>query len=92
MTDFNQTYAPTWELEKELNARAIVESTNRTYRSGRPVVEVAFYDGSRREIARRSGMRLQSKKGNEYVVCRRAPEVTRNATAAALDASNVFDE
>ena len=71
-TDFNETYAPTWELEKQLNARAIVHNTDRKYRSGRPVVEVAFYDADRREIARRDGMRLTSKKGNEYVVCRRA--------------------
>jgi hypothetical protein len=72
MTDFNETYAPTWELEKQLRACAVVHNTDRKYRSGRPVVEVAFYDADRREIARRDGMRLTSKKGNEYVVCRRA--------------------
>ena len=71
-TDFNETYAPTWELEKQLRACAVVHNTERYYRSGRPVVEVAFYDAERREIARRDGMRLTSKKGNEYVVCRRA--------------------
>ena len=93
-TDFDEMWAPTWEVQKTIpGAQAcIVENTNRTFKSGRPVVEAAYYDADRREVARRSGMRLTSKKGNEYVVCRRAPELTRNATAAALDASDVFDD
>jgi hypothetical protein len=104
---FDSMWAPTWEVQKTIHgARAcIVENTDRTFKSGRPVVDVLFFDGSRREICRRSGMRLTSKKGAEYVVCRREPEVTpmrasaatddqlaRNATAAAqYDASDVFE-
>ena len=92
-TDFNEMWGLTWEVQKTIpGAQAcIVENTNRTFKSGRPVVEAAYYDADRREICRRSGMRLKSKKGNEYVVCRREPEVSRNATAAALDASDVFE-
>ena len=94
MTDFNEMWAPTWEVRKTISGAqaCIVENTGRTYRSGRPVVDVLFFGADRREICRRSGMRLTSKKGAEYVVCRREPEVTRNATAAALDASDVFDD
>ena len=94
MTDFNEMWAPTWEVRKTIpGAQAcIVENTGRTYRSGRPVVEVAFYDGDRREICRRSGMRLTSKKGHEYVVCRREPELTRSAaTASQFDFSDVVE-
>ena len=106
MTDFNDTWAPTWEVQKSLpTARAcVIENTGRTFKTGRPVVDAVFFDANRREICRRSGMRLTSKKGHEYVVCRREPEVTRsaaaddqlarNATAAAqhqYDASDVFD-
>ena len=75
MTSFDEMWAPTWEVEKTIKgARAcIVENSDRTYKSGRAVVEAVFFDGNRREICRREGMRLTSKKGVEYVVCRREP-------------------
>jgi hypothetical protein len=95
---FNDMWAPTWEVQKTIpGARAcILENTDRTYKSGRQVVDVLFFDGSRREICRRSGMRLTSKKGAEYVVCRRnaeqtcrrEPEVTRSVAADAQLARN----
>ena len=108
-TDFNDTWAPTWEVQKTIpGARAlIIENTDRTFKSGRPVVDVLFFGADTKEICRRSGMRLTSKKGNEYVVCRREPELAmprigrsqaaedqlaRNATAVAqYDASDVFE-
>ena len=91
---FDEMWAPTWEVQKTIpGARAcVVENTNRTFKSGRPVVEAAFYDGDRREVARRSGMRLTSKRGAEYVVCRREPEVSRSAaTASQFDFSDVVE-
>lgn len=100
---FNDMWAPTWEVQKTINgARAcIAENTDRTFKSGRGVVDAVFFDADRRELCRRSGMRLTSKKGADYIVCRREPEVTRsadtddqlarNATAAAqYDASDAF--
>ena len=76
MSSFNDTWAPTWEVEKTIPAAraCIIENTDRTYKSGRAVVEAVFFDGNRREVCRRTGMRLTSKKGVEYVVCRREPE------------------
>ena len=87
MTDFNDTWAPTWEVQKTLpTARScIIENTDRKFKTGRPVVDAVFFDSNRREICRRSGMRLTSKKGNEYVVCRREPELTSTSTSAATD-------
>mgnify|MGYP006879161575 CR=1 FL=1 len=87
MTDFNDTWAPTWEVQKTIpRARAcIIENTDRTFKTDRPVVDAVFFDSNRKEICRRSGMRLTSKRGHEYVVCRREPEVT---TSAAADAQN----
>ena len=81
-------------------ARAcIIENTGRTFKTGRPVVEAVFFDGNRREVCRRSGMRLTSKRGNEYVMClrhisRREPEqqVPRTASADAQHAvGELFD-
>ena len=94
MTDFNDTWAPTWEVQKTLpTARAcIIETTDRTFKTGRPVVDAVFFDGNRKEICRRSGMRLTSKKGHEYVVCHREPEVQRSqATDAQLARNKVAD-
>ena len=68
MTDssFTGVWAPTFEVQKTIpGARScIIENTNRTFKSGRPVVDAVFFDGNRLEICRRSGMRLTSKKGN----------------------------
>jgi hypothetical protein len=92
MTDFNQTWAPTWEVEKTIpGARScLTENTGRAYRSGRPIIEAVFYDGNRREVCRRQGMTLTSKKGVEYTVCRRDPD--QPATQARATAEDVFEE
>ena len=91
MSDFNQTWAPVWEVQKSIpGARAcIVENTGRAYKSGRPIVEAVFYDGARTELARRQGMTLTSKAGKEYVVCRR--EADQPATAPAATVEDVFE-
>ena len=46
-------------------------------RARRAVIDVVFYDAARSEICRRSGMRLVSKAGREYEVCRRDPETAQ---------------
>ena len=51
------------------------EQTGKTFKSGRPIVDCVFFDANKRELQRRSGMRLVSKKGNKYCVCRREPEL-----------------
>ena len=92
MTDFKQTWAPVWEVQKTIPGAGacIIENSNRTFKTGRPIVDAVFYDGRGREICRREGMRLKSKKGAEYVVCRR--EADQPATAAAATVDDVFDE
>ena len=102
MTSFQDQWAPTWEVKKTIpGARTYVEeNTDRTYRSGRPVVDVVYFDQNRREVCRRSGMRLTSKKGNEYVVCRREPErepergtgVDATDTSPATTVGELFDD
>ena len=95
MSDFNQTWAPTWEVLKSIKgARAcLTENTARAYRSGRPIIEAVFYDASRREICQRQGMTLTSKKGAEYTVCRRDPDmINHTATQAPATVDDVFEE
>ena len=91
MSDFNDTWAPTWEVQKSIpGAKAcIVENTGRAYKSGRPIIEAVFYDGSRRELCRRQGMTLTSKKGTDYTVCRRDPDPPPTQAATADD---VFED
>ena len=91
MTDFNHTWGPTWEVQKSIPGAGacIVENTTRTYRTGRPIVDAVFYDDRGREICRREGMRLKSKKGADYVVCRK--EATPPAQAPPT-VEDVFDE
>ena len=88
-TDFNETWGPTWEVQKSIpHARAcVIENTGRTFKTGRAVVDAVFFDGNRREICRRTGMRLTSKKGNDYVVCRREPERGCTGATHAADSS-----
>ena len=91
MTEFNDTWSPTWVVMPTIpGAKAcIVEHTGRAYKSGRPIIEAVFYDASRREICRRQGMRLKSKKGADYVVCRK--EATPPAQAPPT-VEDVFDD
>ncbi len=89
MSDFNQTWGVTWEVQKTIKGAlsCIIENTGRTFKSGRAVIEAVFYDGSRQEICRREGMTLTSKKGQDYSVCRRtcaeAVKPAARATARA---------
>jgi hypothetical protein len=89
MTDFDQTWAPTWEVQKTIRGAlsCLVENTGRAFKTGRPIVEAVFYDGSRRELCRRQGMTLTSKKGVDYTMCRRDP-----ADPPATQADFVGDE
>ena len=76
MTSFQDQWAPTWVVMPTIpGAKAcVIENTGRAFRSGRPSVDAVFFDGNRKEICRRTGMRLTSKKGHEYVVCKKDPE------------------
>jgi hypothetical protein len=94
MTSFNETWAPTWEVEKTIQgARAcLLENTGRTFKTGRAIVDAVFYDGNRREIERRTGMTLTSKAGKEYTVtvCKRERE--REPEPRLLDSGDVFED
>ena len=95
MTSFQDSWTPTWEVQKSIKgARAcLIENTGRTFRSGRPIIEAVFYDASRREICRRQGMTLTSKKGADYTVCRREPDMINHAaTQAPATVDDVFEE
>ena len=85
-TTFSEMWAPTWELVKSIPGAkcCVVENTNRTFKSGRRVVEAIFFDENRQVVARRDAMRLVSKKGNEYVVCRREAEADHHGDLAEL--------
>ena len=78
--DFQTQWGVPWEVKKTVPGASsyLIENTARKFSSGRAVIDVVFYDAARSEICRRSGMRLVSKAGREYEVCRRDPE-----TAAA---------
>ena len=91
MSDFNDTWAPTWEVQKSIpGAKAcIVENTGKAFKTGRPIIEAVFYDASRRELCRRQGMTLTSKAGKDYVVCRK--EATPPAQAPHT-VEDVFDD
>jgi len=91
MSDFNDTWAPTWEVQKSIpGAKAcIVENTGKAFKTGRPIIEAVFYDASRRELCRRQGMTLTSKAGKDYVVCRK--EATPPAQAPPT-VEDVFDD
>ena len=104
MTSFQDQWAPTWEVQNTIPGAlaCIIENTGRTFKTGRPIVDAVFFDANRMEISRRSGMRLSSKRGNEYVVCRREPERPRDRRgpptaadvfdAATFTADDVFDD
>ena len=91
MTDFSDTWSPTWEVQKSIpGAKAcIVENTGKAYKSGRPIIEAVFYDDSRRELCRRQGMTLTSKKGADYTVCRKDPDPPTQAPHTVED---VFED
>ena len=95
MTSYNETWAPTWEVEKTIQGArwCLVENTDRSFKTGRAIVDAVFYDGNRREIERRSGMRLTSKAGKEYVVCKRERDCDKSRhRGTGYTASDVFDE
>ena len=94
-TDFNDTWAPTWVVQGTIpNARKhIVENTTRTFKTGRPIKEVVFFDGACIEVARRDGMLLTSKKGHEYCVCRREPPTPNTSgITVAPTVGEIFDD
>ena len=96
MNSFDAVWGPTWEVQKTISgARAcIIENTHRNFKTGRAVVEAVFFDQHRREVCRRTGMRLTSKKGVEYVVCKREPErgCTGETHSPATAVGELFDD
>ena len=93
-TTFNDTWAPTWLVQPTVQGAkcCVVVNTEKFFKSGRRVVEAVFYDSERREVARRQGMRLTSKRGQEYVVCRREAEAEHRASGAGDLAEELLDE
>ena len=93
MTSFQDQWAPTWEVQKTIpRARAcVIENTDRTFKTGRPIVDAVFFDANRRELCRRTGMRLTSKKGHEYVMCRREPERGTGIDLPVSDTDSMSD-
>jgi hypothetical protein len=97
MSDFQDQWAPTWEVQKTVPGAqtCVIETTSKTFKTGRPVVQAVFYDARRREICRRSGMRLQSRKGTSYEVCRREAEevaVESPAASATIGPEDIFED
>lgn len=93
--DFADTWAPTWVVQETIPGarKHVIENTARTFRSGRSVVEAVFFDQNRKEVGRRDGMVLKSKKGNEYCVCRRAPNTSGIAvTETSSRVGEIFDD
>ena len=99
MTSFQDQWAPTWEVQKTIpRAKAcVIENTGRAFKTGRPIVDAVFFDANRREICRRQGMTLTSKKGHEYVVClrqtsRREPDQAATQAPPATAVGELFDD
>ena len=61
--EFGKTWGVPWEVRLTIQgaARYEVEQTDQTFSSGRPKIDVVFYNGLGREICRRTGMTLSSK-------------------------------
>ena len=92
--EFGKTWGVPWEVRLTIQgaARYEVEGTEQTFSSGRPKVDVVFYNGRGREICRRTGMSLTSKAGREYQVCRREPERTAAPPRQpSFSAADVFE-
>ena len=90
-SDFADTWAPTWVVQETIPGakKHVIENTTRTFRSGRSVVEAVFFDDNRREVGRRDGMLLKSKKGNEYCVCLREDPTPPHGAETASHAPSV---
>ena len=86
MTEFAETWGVTWEVIKTIPRAktCVVEETDKTFKSGRKIIDCVFFDANKRELQRRSGMRLVSKKGNKYCVCKREPELAGGGNATAV--------
>ena len=89
-SSFNDMWAPTWVVQETIPGalKHTVENTTRTFRSGRPVKEVVFFNQNREEVDRREGMLLTSKKGNEYCVCRREANSRRSVTITPAETAS----
>ena len=90
---FQKTWNVSWEVERTIpGAKShVVLNSNRFFKSGRRIVEVVFFNQDRQEVARRDGMRLVSRKGNEYVVCRREDNVRDTNHCDAGDLAELLD-
>ena len=70
MSKFEDSWVVIWELKKTLNAATYqTRDTNTTFKSGRPRLEIKFYNVESKLIATRVSMELTSKSGNRYLVC-----------------------
>ena len=92
-TNFTDTWGGAWEVLKSIPCarRYEVEATGACFSSGRPKIDVVFYNAACREICRRTGMTLLSKAGREYQVCLREPERTPPPPPAFCTASDVLE-
>ena len=93
-SNFNDTWGVAWEVQKTIpcaRSYQVEAITGAFFSSGRPKIDVVFYNDAGREICRRTGMTLLSKAGNEYQVCRREPERTPPPVPAFFTASDVLE-
>ena len=90
-SSFSDMWGPVWIVQDTIPGalKHIVENTERTFRTGRPIKEVVFFDEHRREVARREGMLLTSKKGHEYCICRREDPTPPAVTPSV---GEIFDD
>jgi len=94
MTTFQEQWGFPNEVLKTIPGATsyIVENTTLKFRTGRAKIHVVYYDRDRVEVARRPGMRLQSKAGKPYEVCARDQPATQRPAGdcSTLDSSDAF--
>ena len=97
MSSFEECWMFPGELKQSLGASSFdVNTTQDCFRTGRARLEAVFYEGeglNRKVIARRTAMRLISKKtGKPYEVVSRKPESQPAARHPTAPASYTLDD
>ena len=91
MSKFEDNWVVIWELKKTLNAATYqTTDTNEKFASGRPKLEIKFYNVNSKLITTRVSMELTSKSGNRYLVCARN-EATPPRTILKHECSSDYD-
>jgi hypothetical protein len=91
MSKFEDSWVVIWELKKTLNAATYqTRDTNEKFASGRPKLEIKFYNVESKLITTRVSMELTSKGGNRYLVCSKH-EAAPQRTILKRECSNDYD-